>query len=370
MPSQRFEKSAMPRLPLLTSLRFLAALEVVIFHCGNEFIGLLASPAQMFFLHGYEAVSFFFVLSGFVLAYAYHSPSRRSSSVVHWSYYRARLIRIYPVYVLGLLLATPIFYWSSVVKQTTDPTVAVAALGLVPLLLQAWNPPTALAWNAPAWSLSVEAAFYAVFPWLSMTFFAHPGAARAAALVVLVCGTECIRIYLLACGATDAFVYFFPIFHAPTFLCGVAVAHLYLRHAPSTKVANLLFYGAATALVTLWTSTVPRSWASSNIVLVPLYSILILGATRCTGVFARVLSSRVLTILGDASYALYILHMPLHFWWGRLKLVMLPDPAYDAVWAIAFLPVVISVSVLTFFYLEDPIRRATRPACAVGRAEH
>ncbi len=360
----------MPRLPLLTSLRFLAAFEVVVFHCGSEFIGLLASPVQMFFQHGYEAVSFFFVLSGFVLAYAYHSPSRHSSSVVRWSYYRARLIRIYPVYVLGLLLAAPIFYWSSVVKQTTDPTVAVAALGLVPLLLQSWNPPTALAWNAPAWSLSVEAAFYAVFPWLSQTFFAHPGAARAASLVVLVCGMEGIRMYLLACGATDAFVYFFPVFHLPSFLCGVALAHLFLRRAPSAKVANLLFHGAAAALVTLWVSTVPRSWASSNIVLVPLYSLLILGATRCTGVIARALSSRALAILGDSSYALYILHMPLHFWWGRLKSSMLPDPAYDAVWAIAFLPVVISVSVVTFLYLEDPIRRAMRPACFVGGGEH
>ena len=307
-------------------------------------------------------VSFFFVLSGFVLAYAYHSPSQRSSSVVPRQYYKARLIRIYPVYVLGLLLAAPIFYWSSVVKQTTDPIVAVAALGLVPLLLQSWNPPTALAWNAPAWSLSVEAAFYAFFPWLSQTFFAHPGAARAAALVVLVCGTECMRIYLLACGATDAFVYFFPIFHAPTFLCGVALAHLFMRHEPSTTVANLLFHGAAVALGILWTSTAPRSWASSTIVLVPLYSILILGATRCTGVIARVLSSRALTILGDSSYALYILHGPLHFWWGRLKMVMLRDPAYDAAWAIAFLPVAISVSVLTFLYLEDPMRRARRPA--------
>jgi peptidoglycan/LPS O-acetylase OafA/YrhL len=49
---------------------------------------------------------------------------------------------------------------------------------------------------------------------------------------------------------------------------------------------------------------------------------------------------------------------------------MLPDPAYDAVWAIAFLPVVISVSVVTFLYLEDPIRRAMRPACFVGGGEH
>ena len=157
-------------------------------------------------------------------------------------------------------------------------------------------------------------------------------------------------------------MYFFPIFHAPTFLCGVALAHLFMRHEPSTTVANLLFHGAAVALGILWTSTAPRSWASSTIVLVPLYSILILGATRCTGVIARVLSSRALTILGDSSYALYILHGPLHFWWGRLKMVMLRDPAYDAAWAIAFLPVAISVSVLTFLYLEDPMRRARRPA--------
>ena len=62
------------RFPALTSLRFFAAAEVLIYHCGHDLLDTAPGPLRDLFSNGYEAVIFFFVLSGFVLTYAHRRP--------------------------------------------------------------------------------------------------------------------------------------------------------------------------------------------------------------------------------------------------------------------------------------------------------
>ena len=96
-------KEQRPRIDALTSMRFFAAMYVVLFHSVTGFaVRQHASKWLVLFLgHGYLAVSLFFILSGFVLTYNY---AERWGKVTFRDFMLARLARIYPVYLLALLL--------------------------------------------------------------------------------------------------------------------------------------------------------------------------------------------------------------------------------------------------------------------------
>jgi len=88
----------------LTSIRFFAAITVVVSHYSE--LGLLNLPSQIFdFVDGGRpAVSLFFVLSGFILTFTYRDQLAAKGAR---SFYQARFARIYPVVLLGLALCVP-----------------------------------------------------------------------------------------------------------------------------------------------------------------------------------------------------------------------------------------------------------------------
>src|SRR6266853_1107259 len=100
---------ARPRLPALTSLRFFAAFHVVIFHFQAMQIFIGPAWFQKLSSIGYVGVSFFFVLSGFILVYTYagrDTPAR--------DFWRARFARIYPAFAFSLLLTGPFFFFVAI----------------------------------------------------------------------------------------------------------------------------------------------------------------------------------------------------------------------------------------------------------------
>src|SRR5260370_21844619 len=158
---------ARPRLPALTSLRFFASFHVVIFHFQAMQIFIGPAWFQKLSSIGYVGVSFFFVLSGFILVYTYGGRP-----MILKNFWRARFARIYPAYAFSLLVTAPFFFYAALSMNIPFFVWAKAHLklasALVLSLLQAWVPPAALTWNAVAWSLSVEAFFYVLFPFLPL----------------------------------------------------------------------------------------------------------------------------------------------------------------------------------------------------------
>jgi peptidoglycan/LPS O-acetylase OafA/YrhL len=160
-------------------LRFFAAFHVALFHMKE--IGVLRGPGWLtaFAGIGYVGVSFFFVLSGFILVYTYEGRN-----IELGNFWQTRFARIYPAYIFSLLLTFPFFYWGALKLHV--PFFAFAGdhfwltTLLVLLLLQAWVPPAALSWNAVSWSLSVEAFFYALFPFALKRFAKLPSKVLAA----------------------------------------------------------------------------------------------------------------------------------------------------------------------------------------------
>jgi peptidoglycan/LPS O-acetylase OafA/YrhL len=146
---------------ILDGLRGVAALMVVIFHTfeaygpGNRFI----QPIN----HGYLAVDFFFLLSGFVVAYAYDD---RWGKMTQWSFYKRRLIRLQPMVIVGSIIGAIFFYFQYSPEfplVATTPVwkmllVMVVGCTLIPLLpsmdIRGWQEMHPL--DGPAWSLFWE----------------------------------------------------------------------------------------------------------------------------------------------------------------------------------------------------------------------
>jgi peptidoglycan/LPS O-acetylase OafA/YrhL len=101
---------------LLDGLRGVASIMVVIFHIFETYAD--GSPRKQIINHGYLAVDFFFLLSGFVIAYAYDD---RWSRMTQWEFYKRRLIRLQPMVVMGSLIGAALFYFQ---KGSTFPLVA------------------------------------------------------------------------------------------------------------------------------------------------------------------------------------------------------------------------------------------------------
>lgn len=351
--------------PHLTSLRFFAALQVLVFHVGRMSPEWTRIPntIQAFFLNGYEAVSFFFVLSGFVLGM---STARQAEN--GWSkseiqrFWWARLARIYPAYALSLLVALPVFLYGAVyVGQLTTPET-VKSLVLVPLFLQAWVPRYALAWNIPAWSLSVEVLLYALFPMVSR-FLARRGPAMAATLALLLVGCVSeLRPAAFESGvlARDNivsvnFTKYFPLLFVPHFLLGAALSRVRVEwKAPASS-----FYASVGLLLALFASRddVP-AWMLRDVLLVPLYGLLILCTVNASGSpSTKWLAWPPLVLLGESSYALYILHWPFASWWQKIERTAGHGVMTSLGELALFVVICIASSCAVFNWIETPLRQ-------------
>ncbi len=145
-----------PQLPALTGIRTLLAFNIVLFHFTPPHLGLL----RPFVENGFVFVNVFFLISGYILTYNY---SDRGASLNKREFWLARFSRLYPVYLLVLIISMKMVQleW-----HARPPGQFWAGMILTPLLLQGMSPTLATFWNTVAWTLSCEVALYAAFPWL------------------------------------------------------------------------------------------------------------------------------------------------------------------------------------------------------------
>lgn len=355
-----------PILPL-TSLRFFAASVVVVFHYDPGKFSLLPGFFQSWLETGYEAVTFFFILSGFILSIVYAETdfSRRGNIR---TFFAARIGRLAPAYYVALLIALP-FYIKEALSEGDLPLRELTLhIALVLTGLQAWWPEAAVVWNPPAWSMSVEWFFYLLFPLALMLARRMSPTVLLPAALLLVAAVSAFRLWVmgpLVVADPDDWTNlasFFPLFHLPQFLFGIALGRVYLLGPkPSPGLAAGMFAAGAIGLMILFMDleNLPGH-VRSNAVLVVFFGLLIYGAAT-EGHFAyRALSPAPLVFLGNASYSIYALHEPIALWWDAygptrfgLRLPSYLDfPLYAAL--------VIAVAALCYRYVETPLRRRVR----------
>ncbi len=339
--SQRAEP---PQFHQLTATRYLAAALVLILHFGLYERSVF--PFNRPLLHtffdnaGSAAVQYFFVLSGFVLMAAYRDRT------VRWGQFmQRRLARIYPLYLLALVLlvvvnvvpAEEIKSWLNhinlvttkiLIKSTAQHLRQLPFLNLLltTTMMQAWNVTTVQAYNGPAWSLSVELFFYAAFPVL-MNAYRHQsarvlGSITGCLLVLLVAITYILQLPNIWAQSHGFFHYGSPLLCLPAFLAGMLVYEAGLRFTQSPPVVYRLVYllsGGGIVVLLLRINNFP------SMLLSPLFALCVWGLAYDQSRLTRFLSTPFLRHLGEASYGAYILQIPVFVlfvhWFNGLTLL-------------------------------------------------
>jgi peptidoglycan/LPS O-acetylase OafA/YrhL len=325
----------------LTGLRFILALWVILHHLTGPGAELeraaqhLPHPVYAFIRGGYLAVATFFVLSGFVLARSYGSGEWHPERLRRYA--MARFARIYPVYALSLALVVPFM----IADRTPGKPGLIVDYGL---LLQGWTGHLPVGWNTPAWSLSCEVFFYICFPLALVALIrVHPAVLAVAACLLT------RALFLL--GVRDEWK---PLVHFADFLMGMAASSLYdsLKRSRWAGSGDWFYLpGAALgAALIAWPEVLPKA-LDLNTALRPLNAILLVGFALGTGLAARLLASPLSVYLGKASYAMYILHIPV-LWWLKRWAPHISPAAYVAA--------VILVSAAVYRYYEEPVSRYLR----------
>ncbi len=349
----------------LTSVRFFAASLVLFHHSVRIFLPVFSSVgvhgvpedmAGIVLLAFPVSASFFFFLSGYVLSFVYlHSVQPLDKT----TFFAARFARLYPLYFVVLVLDTPELLVPEVqrygMKIGLTKTAGVFAANAV--MLQVWKGSRLLRINRPSWSLCVEAFLYLCFPLLGALLWKLRGAqlwitalALYAAGQALVWG---IRPHLnLEMALT------LPPLHLSTFALGILLARWQTLQQQRKDKAQVRVWHVSTVLGLsaggLFGSVllipffgVPAPY--NNGLLVPIFAGFVWALSVIPTPLSRWLCGRWLVALGNASYALYLIHTPilslfLHFRWVTHGFY----PVY--------LALCVGLSLLSFRYFETPAR--------------
>jgi peptidoglycan/LPS O-acetylase OafA/YrhL len=304
----------------LNGLRIFAALSVVCFHYGTLAASFKALPrfAQNLIENGTIALPFFYVLSGFVLTHAY--SNRGPAPIQKRGFYYARVVRLFPAYVVAFVLFLPIAvekYLRHPAAHSDGPHTYVWG-GLLSLFaLQAWTP-LSQAWNGPAWSLSVEAFFYLIFP------IALPAILkmRPTRLVILlgvlwlsmISLTVAHEHNLIPPGVWSGYIMYQPLFWMPTFVLGIATYRLAAQWSlVPDQIATVISISSVAALLVLAGLLSPPVGGDFlvNGGAAPLIALIVLAYSHPRCLSSRLLGSAPLEFLGVASYVIYIIQAPL-----------------------------------------------------------
>ncbi|WP_144154269.1 acyltransferase family protein [Paraburkholderia sp. BCC1885] len=360
------QNSREPRsaLPALTSIRFFAALWVVVSHLAVMGYVNFSAPVRWVAGDSRPAVTFFFVLSGFILAHNY-GDGLDSEGIRR--FYVARFARIYPMLVFSLMLAAPVtaillisddhthlFEWYGIPGNPLLPLITSLVAQL--LGLTAWLPFAAVnqPWDGPTWSISCEAFFYLAFPLLVAFIKRLTAAQRGMVLLAGFCAQGLWIVALLRflpLSRSGFLVSQFPLTHLFEFALGIGVqcycrelqrgARSYERGA---RVASLLAI-LAIGVLSVWRPIEPAYYLLS-----PCFALLVGSIAMQKQPAWGLLNVRPMVLLGEASFSLYLIHVPL------IHLAELAGVGQRG--ALALLAGMVALSVILFVSIERPMRSA------------
>ncbi|WP_395393420.1 acyltransferase [Novosphingobium sp. BL-8A] len=328
----------------LDGLRGVAALAVVVHH-SHRILGFQPLP------HGYLAVDFFFILSGFVIAHAYQAKLASNMSLVQFA--KARFDRLYPMLFLGIVAGGVGFSFRQGVAWIDVAPAMAAQLVLLPAPFLHGPDATMWALNPPAWSL-----FWEVAASLAFALFLARASDRALrwlwlgfAACLIVVG---FRWTMVSVG-----------FEAKNALCGIP------RTGVSFTLGVILWRAfdagamdrwmrrpslAMVALLLLGVFAIPQPTAvvDAILVLVVLPLLLIAGVLSLN-------SSCLWNWLGRVSYPLYLIHFPVLFVFQAF-LLRGAGLAERFAWFAIYLVVALIAALLITVLWDEPVRRKIRDA--------
>ena len=334
----------------LTSLRFIFAIMVFGAHCYviDTFFD------AHFFKEGFVGVSFFFVLSGFIIAYNYQEKLRENK-ITKRTFWVARIARIYPLHWLTLLIAAVLGGYVAASGTMDWCKHFFASLTLT----QAYIPEADyfFSFNSPSWSLCCEQLFYICFPFL-IPLARHN---RIVLVTLLVCAILVTAgMYFTPENNIKEYWYVNPVTRLPDFLVGMALFRLYDR----LKNKNISFsQGSFIEILSialflafyLYASEVPKVYRYSCYYWLPVAFVLVSFSLQ-KGIVSRLLSNRILIIGGEISFSFYLIHLFVLLSYAEWQ----KDSNLHIAWYIA-IPVlfciIVLLSLLSYYYFEKPMNK-------------
>lgn len=299
------ENLSLKRLDQLTGLRFFAAFLVFLSHLNwnrsHEFF-------QKVFESGFVGVSFFFALSGFVLAYSYQEKLV-TGKVSKKKFIFLRFVRLTP---LHFATALPFVGW----VIYTDRFSLLALISNI-TYMQSWVPHSDVYFslNAPSWSLSNEMFFYVCFCFLALMTFRSLFCVGMLLLAVIIVSATFFTIFyndLIVWGSLTLsywMFYIFPGFRLLEFLCGILLFRLWkVGYTPGSHLvipAYILLFASM-----YFANRIPEAFRWSVYFLLPVLFFLY-AHLQGGGIINRILKTRLLVLLGNASFAFYLIHQPI-----------------------------------------------------------
>ena len=320
-------------IPALTGVRAVAAGIVFIGHMIGPHHDVVPAPLR----YGWSGVNIFFALSGYLFQHLY--AESLVASTFSWSaYLKRRLIRIYPVTTLIVLIS------------------AISLLGAVSLvdvvlhltLLHGWHPYYRMTLNAPMWTLTLEESFYLLAPVLiyyltkfqrdlrsRLSASTHAGGAAAKVLVIAVvlwalsiaAGRGVAEYYreiaYFVTGRWDPNVLTYTVFgRLGDFVSGMLAASIMTHYRERFAGRGDILVGIGTVLYVVFVNCIvmlggPTMAGNHKLGTIALNGLafsaaIVIAGLHAGGVTSRILSTRTAVLLGECSFALYLIQfMPL-----------------------------------------------------------
>eukprot|EP01060_Flectonema_neradi_P026636 TRINITY_DN357_c0_g1_i2.p1 TRINITY_DN357_c0_g1~~TRINITY_DN357_c0_g1_i2.p1 ORF type:complete len:2065 (+),score=347.73 TRINITY_DN357_c0_g1_i2:154-6195(+) len=364
--STRSPKSKKPKKPILyalNSMRFFAAMHIVLYHynAGDNPLATNTSDAgKMFYKFagwGSSQLTFFFMLSGFILAYQY--GDKEISQTMFWV---GRFIRLYPLYLLS------VFMGLAVMK---DADIGAVDITFILLAVQKWTGPAMNVINTPGWAVGPFLLLYAIFPTLR-DIMKTVSYQKRSNVVLPLCfvGGAMAALDALNENWTGVFAPLNHIFltaHFASFLSGLVLGLNYLEahedenyQTPTMRDVVAVPAAVIIMFVIFLTGDLKEEhgefpfwheWARHGM-LQPLVGVLLWYGGRGHDFLSRALSWPPLLYLGKVSFTIYLLQAPLFNFCARY--LNFPYPLVDYECG-AFMFMLVGFSLLVFHHIEDPL---------------
>ena len=342
----------------LTGLRGIAALWVVMFHMTIVSDGI-PGINQRILMHGYLAVDIFFILSGFIMTMSYKSLFIEGFTWTSYGSFLWRaLARIYPLYFFVTVLVA----FTVIIHHRYEGNSFLPILVSNFLMIQNWGFSETIV--LPAWSLSVEFAAYLAFPFLLLMLWAFRP--TLVAIVAFLCVLALYGVStmmpldpaIIKRGMLDVYWGYSvdPLLRCfPNFILGIIAYKISMNH----KILNFVSFSTVVtiaSLILVLLSCLPKT----DIAIVALSPILIVGLSNSSGFVAKLLGSMLVFWLGEVSYALYLTHLQ----FLKIRPIVntylaprLPAPFPDVIGCVLVLAVALAFAWCAFRFVERPMRR-------------
>jgi peptidoglycan/LPS O-acetylase OafA/YrhL len=348
----------------LTSMRFFAAIWVVLYHYWPHLAGATARPGVI--AKGYLGVELFFILSGFILCHVYLAAFE-DGRFRYGDFIWARLARIYPMHIATLIGIGLMAGLALAVGIQVDPNIlSLAALPANLTMTQAWGLAPVAGWNHPSWSISAEWLAYLSFPgfaFLAMSLRRWPGVAVAGALALL---AVLYAVFPLLAGfpLTLATYAWGALRIVPTFALGCALFLAWRSGAADGRkaLAGAAFFGAAIVLC--------AQFGAPDVIIVAACAGLIISLAQVSKAGGRLGTHPTLVYLGEISYCVYMIGIPWELLFVNLAVKILHLPTKQLPWPVwlIFVGSLVPLSAIAHHLIEKPARQrmklwwAERPA--------